>query len=85
MCKLIEDLQEEAKKEALLDNIRSLMETMNLTAQQAMNALKVPVNKQKEYFDLIQASIQVTKKNNCSKLDGGQIFYNVQSFQANGD
>ena len=53
MCKLIEDLQEEAKKENLLDNIRNLMETMNLTAQQAMNALKVPVNKQKEYFDLI--------------------------------
>ena len=29
------------------------METMNLTAQQAMNALKVPVDKQKEYFELI--------------------------------
>ena len=57
MCKLMEELQNEArdegKKENLLDNIRSLMETMNLTAQQAMNALKVPVNKQKEYFELI--------------------------------
>ena len=53
MCKLIEDLQEEAKKETLLDNVRSLMETMQWTAQQAMNALKVPVDKQKEYFELI--------------------------------
>ena len=53
MCKLMEDLQEEAKKETLLDNVRSLMETMNLTAQQAMNALKVPVDKQKEYLALI--------------------------------
>ena len=57
MCKLIEDLQNEArdegKKESLLDNIRNLMETMNLTAQQAMNALKVPVDKQKEYLALI--------------------------------
>ncbi len=57
MCKLIEELQNEArdegKKETLLDNVRSLMETMNLTAQQAMNALKVPVDKQKEYVELI--------------------------------
>ena len=57
MCKLMEDLQnearEEAKKETLLDNIRSLMETMNLTAQQAMNALKIPADKQKEYVELI--------------------------------
>lgn len=53
MCKLMEELQEEAKKETLLDNIRSLMETMNLTAQQAMNALKVPIDKQKEYVELI--------------------------------
>ena len=53
MCKLIEDLQEEAKKETLLDNVRSLMETMQWTAQQAMNALKVPVDKQKEYVELI--------------------------------
>ena len=53
MCKLMEELQEEAKKENLLDNIRSLMETMNLTAQQAMNALKVPIDKQKEYVELI--------------------------------
>ena len=57
MCKLMEDLQNEArdegKKETLLDNIRSLMETMNLTAQQAMNALKIPADKQKEYVELI--------------------------------
>ena len=53
MCKLIEDLQEEAKKEALLDNIRSLMETMQWTAQQAMEILEVPADKQKEYVALI--------------------------------
>ena len=53
MCKIIEDLQNKAKKENLLDNIRSLMETLNLTAQQAMDALKVPADKQKEYLILI--------------------------------
>ena len=49
----MEDLQNEAKKETLLDNIRSLMETLNLTAKQAMDTLKVPVDKQKEYAALI--------------------------------
>lgn len=29
------------------------METMNFSAQQAMDALKIPTDKQKEYADLI--------------------------------
>ena len=49
----MEELQEEAKKENLLDNIRSLMETMNMTAKQAMEALRVPAEKQEEYVTLI--------------------------------
>ena len=53
MCKLIEDLQEEAKKETLLDNVRSLMKKLNMTAQQAMEILEVPADKQKEYVALI--------------------------------
>ena len=57
MCKIMEDLlneaRDEGKKETLLDSIRSLMETMNFSAQQAMDALKVPVDKQKEYLALI--------------------------------
>ena len=57
MCKIMEELlneaRDEGKKETLLDSIRSLMETMNLTAKQAMDALKVPVDKQKEYLALI--------------------------------
>ena len=43
----------EAEKNTLLDNIRSLMETMNMTAKQAMEALRVPAEKQKEYVTLI--------------------------------
>ena len=53
MCKLMEELQEEAKKETLLDNIRSLMKKLNMTAQQAMEILEVPDDKQKEYLALI--------------------------------
>ena len=61
MCKLMEDLTAELYKEelaeveknTLLDNIRSLMETMNMTAKQAMEALRVPAEKQEEYVTLI--------------------------------
>lgn len=57
MCKIMEDLlneaRDEGKKETLLDSIRSLMETMNFSAQQAIDALKVPVDKQKELLPLI--------------------------------
>lgn len=42
-----------AEKRTLLDNIRNLMETTKWTAQQAMNALKIPADKQKEYAVLI--------------------------------
>lgn len=53
MCKIMEELQNEAKQETLLDNIRKLMKNLNLTVQQAMDALKVPADKQKEYAALI--------------------------------
>ena len=49
MCKIPEELQ----KETLLNNIRSLMKTMKLTAQQAMEALEIPPAKQKELLLLI--------------------------------
>ena len=57
MCKLIEDLQnearEEAKKETLLDNIRNAMESWGLTAEAAMKGLKISEEKQKELLPLI--------------------------------
>lgn len=37
----------------ILAHIRSLMETENWTAKQAMDALKIPINKQKKYIKLI--------------------------------
>ena len=57
MCKLMEDLTadllEEAKKETLLDNIRNAMESWGLTAEAAMNGLKISEEKQKELLPLI--------------------------------
>jgi len=43
----------ETKKKTLIESVRNLMETLNLTAKQAMDALKIPADKQKEYLTLI--------------------------------
>ena len=61
MCKIIEDLfaeelaegKKESEKKSKLKDIRNLMETMALTAEQAMNALKLPADKQDELRPLI--------------------------------
>ncbi|MCC8162785.1 MAG: hypothetical protein LIO86_06390 [Lachnospiraceae bacterium] len=50
--------REEARKEAreanTLENIRNLMETLKLTAEQAMDALKVSKEDQKKYLDILK-------------------------------
>ncbi|MBR6013327.1 MAG: hypothetical protein IK062_06050 [Selenomonadaceae bacterium] len=43
----------ETEKNTLIKNIRSLMKTLNLTAQQAMDALQISADKQKEFISLI--------------------------------
>lgn len=52
MCKLMEDMRNEAAKNAaratLVLNIRTLMETLEFSAEQAMNALRVPAAEQIE-------------------------------------
>ena len=50
---LLEMAAEEAEETTFIKNIRSLMETLNLTAKQAMDALQIPEDKQKEYMALI--------------------------------
>ena len=43
----------ETKKQTLLENIRSMMKKLNMTARQVMDVLDVPADKQKEYLALI--------------------------------
>lgn len=53
MCKIIEDMRNETRDETtervILQSIKSLMETMKLTADQAMDALKVSDNDKVKY------------------------------------
>ena len=54
MCKAMEDMRNEAlergREEKLVENIRSLMQTLKFSAQQAMDALQVPLDKQNSYI-----------------------------------
>jgi len=53
MRSTLDDFLEQTKKETLLNSIRNLMETLNLTVQQAMYALKIPSDQQNELRSLI--------------------------------
>ena len=44
---------EEGRKEERLNSIRTIMETLNMTAEQAMNTLKIPIVEQKKYIALL--------------------------------
>ncbi len=55
MCKAFEDMKEEGrlegKLEGRLEGVRNLMDTMKLTAKQAMEALKIPENEQEMFTE----------------------------------
>ena len=43
MSSVFEEYGKEVEQRCLLSNLRTIMETMHLTAEQAMDALRVPV------------------------------------------
>ena len=53
----LERFKEDGRTEGILENtlasIRSLMKTMNLTAQQAMEALQIPASEYEKYLAMI--------------------------------
>ncbi len=59
MCQSLIDLRNDGKKEGetigiqknLIENIRSLMETLNFNVEQSMDALKVPQSQREEIYE----------------------------------
>ena len=49
----IEVSNDETKKKTLIESVRKMMKKLNMTAQQAMDILDIPADKQKEYANLI--------------------------------
>ena len=57
MCKIMAEMREEYYQRGIdqnrIDNIHGLMQTMKLTAQQAMDALMIPKSEQQKYFAML--------------------------------
>ena len=53
MADVIEEKERKAKKEARITDISSMMETLKLTAKQAMDALKIPESEQQSYMKML--------------------------------
>ena len=58
MCNLSKGIMEKGMAKGMTDGIllslKSLMETLGLTIEQAMAALKVPDNERQKYIDLLE-------------------------------
>ena len=50
VCKAMEDMRNEAVERNTVELLKNLMETMKMTAQQAVDALKIPLDKQSNYI-----------------------------------
>ena len=49
----MELFKKDGERKATLDAVRNLMETLKLTAKQAMDALKIPVSEQSKYMNML--------------------------------
>ena len=54
MCNLSKGVRDKGREEGILSSIKSLMETLGLTIEQAMAALKVPESEKQKYMDLLE-------------------------------
>ncbi|MBR6358795.1 MAG: hypothetical protein IKS11_04010 [Lachnospiraceae bacterium] len=51
----VEEEREDAAKKAVVENIKNLMDSLKLTAAQAMNALKIPSEDRKKYKSMLSS------------------------------
>lgn len=50
MCKAMEEMRDETKDRTIVENIKSPMSTLKLSAQQAVDALQIPADQQDKYL-----------------------------------
>ena len=48
MCEIMDELRQEVHEATLLNDVKSLMETTKWSAEQAMDALKIPADLRKK-------------------------------------
>lgn len=55
VCKVMEEMRTEKERETRLDDIRNLMDTLKLSVEQAMDALRIPLGDRDMYKDKLCA------------------------------
>ena len=50
VCKVMEDMRLEKERETLLTALKNVMETFKVSAEQAMDALKIPASERSMYL-----------------------------------
>ena len=51
MCKGIEEMRKETADRVLLQTMRNIMDTLKLTAEQALDAMKIPDADREKYLE----------------------------------
>ena len=61
MCNLSEGVAERAMEQGIekekLANLKRIIKNMKLTAEQAMNALEIPMSERRRYMSLLESGI----------------------------
>lgn len=61
MCKAISDIRAEGKVEGIMFSIINIMQSLNLTFEQAFAALKLPTEMEEEYRKMVDEAIASSK------------------------
>lgn len=54
MCKAIDDLRQEAKDDTKLEDLKNVMESLNVSPEQAVKILKISKRRQKQFLAMLQ-------------------------------
>ena len=54
MCKALEDMRNEVAEQTKLDNIKSIMKTLGLSVEKAMEAIEIPKSQWNTYIGLLE-------------------------------
>ena len=79
MCNLSQGIVESTTERNTLDSIRNLMETLNLTTEEAMVALKIPEAESPKIFRYVKRTIKGTREIRIHKFRFPFLFISFSS------
>ena len=58
MCDVLDRIVEKAKNEATVEHIKNIMDSLSVTAQEAMDILKIPADDRTKYVSKLHMTTQ---------------------------